>query len=905
VQYAQRVWPALRQQYEEYQAAERDLDERWEWVRGDEHAARRWRLRRYRLRRKYRPVRQLFEEDYPQFQEAQAYAGTTGDEVFVEIFLTDTAYVVLSRLLFVRLCEDLGFLPHKVTNRGLRVWRDFVGTIRHRYQDLLELAFKDAAGIYTSLFEETAFEWYRGCNDDLSALLERILFRLNAFDFRRVDRDVLGSVYQRFLPPKKRKRLGEFYTDQEIVDFILWRAGLADDPDLASKRVLDPACGSFTFGVRTANLVLERTAHLGPAHQIEAVRDVLIGVDINPFAAFIAHLSLLFTALEQYKAAKDAAPGYHLPPFQVECENSLIGAALAASEGGAGEESNGWRGRRGPFDYVVGNPPYVRNERLPEPDREALRHVFGSLYQRNTDLSIFFVRIALGGWLRQGGSLGFVLSLGLANSDAATPFRRLVNEAGGLDLASLEWMATEVFQGTDIVPMLLFARQEPRRSDDQVTLVQGLRSKEDLHRFACDPAFRDQHTALLPRQRWERLSPAGDWCLEVSADDLPVLEQMRSCPTIGRTGVARATYGIKRGATAAAAKAVVPMHEAVHPSGWLPFCKGNDVAMWAMSDPTDAIIREGLADVDNPSLWRSLLDAPGSPAGPEEVVAFPVIYVTLSAAVLNVASTATNDSVILCVPGKHTAHTLAAVINSLPSRYYAFLVLRAAILLRRRSHFYPRTIDNLPWPALSEPEYDRLDELSRLAHDLSAEVHADEVDRWARRALEVTDAHKAAFLLRNVTWPEDLALGAADLISARVGEGRLWAGQHQLAEGDDATLLLLLWSMRACGCVPLTRQFALDLLLPRQADERQGFVRDIQAEVSRRGDRLKQLEAAQEEMDDLVTAGLGLGAEQRAYLRRRCHEFPLSDTVMRPRYLWSEDRKKQPLRRYDLGQRFR
>ena len=58
-------------------------------------------------------------------------------------------------------------------------------------------------------------------------------------------------------------------------------------------------------------------------------------------------------------------------------------------------------------------------------------------------------------------------------------------------------------------------------------------------------------------------------------------------------------------------------------------------------------------------------------------------------------------------------------------------------------------------------------------------------------------------------------------------------------------------------------------------------------------------------MDDLVTAGLGLSAEQRAYLRRRCHEFPLSDTVMRPRYLWSEDRKKQPLRRYDLGQRFR
>ena len=48
----------------------------------------------------------------------------------------------------------------------------------------------------------------------------------------------------------------------------------------------------------------------------------------------------------------------------------------------------------------------------------------------------------------------------------------------------------------------------------------------------------------------------------------------------------------------------------------------------------------------------------------------------------------------------------------------------------------------------------------------------------------------------------------------------------------------------------------------------------------------------------------GLSAEQQRTLRARCQEFPLSETVMRPRYLWSEDRKRQKLRRYDEGQRY-
>jgi len=68
-------------------------------------------------------VRQLFDADYPQFKHDQTYAGTEKEEHCEDIFLTNTAYVALSRLFFVRICEDIGLtasMPNDLfTSRAL------------------------------------------------------------------------------------------------------------------------------------------------------------------------------------------------------------------------------------------------------------------------------------------------------------------------------------------------------------------------------------------------------------------------------------------------------------------------------------------------------------------------------------------------------------------------------------------------------------------------------------------------------------------------------------------------------------------------------------------------------------------------------------------------------------------
>jgi hypothetical protein len=64
-------------------------------------------------------------------------------------------------------------------------------------------------------------------------MLERILFRLNAFSFGAMNRDVLGSMYQYFRPRIERRRLGEYYT-----------------PGLWLIHLRSPSCSALTQGRR-------------------------------------------------------------------------------------------------------------------------------------------------------------------------------------------------------------------------------------------------------------------------------------------------------------------------------------------------------------------------------------------------------------------------------------------------------------------------------------------------------------------------------------------------------------------------------------------------------------------------------------------------------------------------------
>jgi len=198
--YCRSFFVILRDQHEEVSPLLRQVAQQLDDAGTDPQLRARLHNRQRYLRRKYRVALQLFEQDFPQFQHDQTYAGTATQAHFEDIFVTDAAYIALTRVFFVRICEDIGLTTRKVSNQGPGVWRNFVQHIKDEYKDLLAVAYRDASRVYSRLFEETVFDWSGEGNGALNAILERILFRLNAFSFAQVDRDLLGTIYQYFRP---------------------------------------------------------------------------------------------------------------------------------------------------------------------------------------------------------------------------------------------------------------------------------------------------------------------------------------------------------------------------------------------------------------------------------------------------------------------------------------------------------------------------------------------------------------------------------------------------------------------------------------------------------------------------------------------------------------------------------
>lgn len=929
-EYCRFYFRQLRGQYEEAIARIADIDRRLDLIGSGAVQTRKDLLyRRSKARSKYRLALQVFEDDYREFKHDQTYVGTQQEEHFQDIFCTNTAYVALSRLIFVRICEDVGLTTRKISNSGIAVWRDFVQNIKGNYQDLLEVAFKDVASIYSSLFESSVFDWFGQGNGLLHDILERILFRLNAFSFREMNRDVLGSMYQYFRPRIERRRLGEYYTPIEVVDYILARTGIASDPRIMEKRVLDPACGSFTFGVRTTLPLLKAGAHLSPENKIELVRRCLRGQDINPFSVFLSHLSLLFGLLDIYLKAKESDPSFTIKPMDVELQNSLVLSPEVSRQFGehpdTGDSSDPEKAET--FDYVVGNPPFVRNERLPQQDREVLNDQFPALAVRNTDLSVYFLYTAARYLTKPDGVIGMVAPIGIANSQWAAYLRNTLNgtEYEITELVSLEWCAKQVFPGADIVPMLVFVRNRRRQKDHKIRLVRGLMNIEDVVKSTQDSDFLAKKSSEVAFETWTQLSPLGDWCLEVAEQDIPVIEKLKSRQSFDDADVARVTFAIKAGNNQ---KFLRPADSASGKSGDVPFVKGQHVATFQVSTETDELANlPKIQSAEDGSVWDDLefykenielSDATGlgrhnykstgklATGSPSDTLCclIPEIYVTLAAGVIDPLKIAANNSTLILVPKKYSAFCLAAIINSRVSRYYAFLVLRSAILLRRRTHWFPRAINGLRLPDLTAKTAKSLHDLAVEATNLSDSVKENEAEAYLEAIASTTNFTKAGFLGLNLSSLIQ-SVDREELGAARVAGQSFTVGGATFSAPSNDVLTLARAALLATDRDEFDAEDIENLALPADNATRSqvaGKIRSFESDLQATQARVIEI---LEEIDEIVAAGLGLTPAEHEIIRKRCREFPLSVTVERPRFAWSPDRKTQARRTYRAGERFK
>lgn len=293
---------------------------------------------------------------------------------------------------------------------------------------------------------------------------------------------------------------GAIFTRPEVVAAVLDLAGYCSDRNLAASRVLEPAFGSGDFLFPIVERLLASYAREGgsPARAVEELSPCIRAVELNreSFEQTCQHLC------ERLQAwGLDAASSELLCGRWLVCDDFLLCAL------------------DGEFDVVVGNPPYVRQERIPAVLLAEYRRRYRTLYDR-ADLYVPFFERGLD-LLAGDGRLGFICANRWLKNRYGGPLREKI--LAGFHLSHFIDMETVDAFHADVIayPAITVIRRGAAQGATRIALAQP--STRASLPALVDAMRRSAPVAGLTEDL--RLDGSGDapWLL----DDIPRLKVMR------------------------------------------------------------------------------------------------------------------------------------------------------------------------------------------------------------------------------------------------------------------------------------------------------------------------------------------------------------------------------------------
>lgn len=262
-----------------------------------------------------------------------------------------TAYLLINKILFYDLLQIKrpDQLDPLEINEGLTKGSLLQSHLQGYFNDVLKI---DYETIYTTDFiDVVAFPNHK----EIVKEIKEFVKILKRYDFTNLGFDIIGRIFERIIPEEERHILGQYFTNADVIDLIL-RFCLKHEDD----KVLDPSCGAGTFLVRAYQ-------HKKLMNQLKDHVDILDSLWGNDIAKFPAHLATINLAIN------DLTQDQNYP-------NILQEDFFALHVGKNGFEAESWRKRRAKtlgkevkeityprwFDVIIGNPPYTRQEEIPD-----------------------------------------------------------------------------------------------------------------------------------------------------------------------------------------------------------------------------------------------------------------------------------------------------------------------------------------------------------------------------------------------------------------------------------------------------------------------------------------------------------------------------------------------------------
>lgn len=404
--------------------------------------------------------------------------------------LGDVVQSYINKILFLRVCED----------RNIETYQYLLQVANHdSHAELIEL-FRNADRRFNSgLFKEQLSETVIGnISSSFWTIIRQLYYPESPYLFSVLSSDILGRIYELFLSKRLAMVDGELRiidkpdnVDKDIVTtpHVIVREILRqtmegeisnmDDEQIMSLKCADIACGSGVFLLELYQQLCDRLVDYYLLHDrnklrhtnidtyklpFEIKRQLLVncifGVDKDFNAVEACKFGLLLKLLEDEDETTLSA--FH-PILPVLDENIFFGNSLLETSDVPEEESeevNPFDFGNLHFDFIVGNPPYMKTEdikNITPKEYKLYPKKYESAYKQYDKYFLFIERAMQ--LLKEGGCLGYIVPSKFMKVGAGRNLRRLIAE--GKYLASItSFGANLVFADKSTYTCLLVLRKE-------------------------------------------------------------------------------------------------------------------------------------------------------------------------------------------------------------------------------------------------------------------------------------------------------------------------------------------------------------------------------------------------------------------------------------------------------------
>lgn len=194
---------------------------------------------------------------------------------------------------------------------------------------------------------------------------------------------------------KDRKKMGIYYTPNDLCSFMISRMIGENKNNLLNKSILEPTCGNSEFLLSYFNCVCFRNQLTEDEKIIDLVSNIY-GNDINCKALIISKIRFLFNIFDKLKnKSKIIAVSDILNKnfYNIDAVNEL-------------------KVINKKFDYIIGNPPYVETSKYPNLVEEKFGNIYANILKNSISL------------LKRDGVLAFVIPI----SYVSTPRMKKIRE---------------------------------------------------------------------------------------------------------------------------------------------------------------------------------------------------------------------------------------------------------------------------------------------------------------------------------------------------------------------------------------------------------------------------------------------------------------------------------------------